>query len=447
MAVATLLRQIVDERGWTYADFNDAYRIAAAWLYERATDPDLRNLLRGAEVAEMTYRRWTAGRVLTPARPAPQVLEHMFPGFTLRQLMSAPPDDSGRARPTQVIDESELQMTARDAAAHAGDAASQAVPDISIDQLEEDVVVLAQTYGRTPPFEVYRRAKELLAIAQEMLDRTQIPRQRGRAYLAAGQSAAILAAGCFDLGALGPSAQLARTAALYGQVIEHGPLQAFAHGALALRAYWEGRPSEAVRLVHTAQRFTGLGDTAVTRLAVIEARAYGHLGNGAAATEAIRASLEVGTGRRDELHDDVGGEFGFPLDRVAMSNATTFLLLRNAEGAEESADQALTLLKAKPADQRPMLITSQAAVDLAHARLMRRELDGAIESLEPVFLVPTEWRGAGVLERIGSVRAELTHPDFQNSPEAAALGERIEDFCRIAAPAQLGAAPRLSIEG
>ena len=94
----------------------------------------------------------------------------------------------------------------------------------------------------------------------------------------------------------------------------------------------------------------------------------------------------------------------------------------------------------------PTLITAQAAVDLARARLMRRELDGATESLEQVFGVPPEWRGAGVVERIGSVRADLTHLDFQGAPEAAALGERIEHFCRIAAPSQLGAAARLAIE-
>ncbi|MEH0535779.1 hypothetical protein QBB31_14245 [Streptomyces scabiei] len=443
MAEATLLRRLVDERHWTYDDFNRIYKGVAEDLYTETGDA----VLRGAEVAEMTYRRWTAGKVQTPARPAPQVLARMFPDYTVRQLLAPPGEATGPATEQRTLNEGELAMTARDAAAHAGAAASQAVPDISMDQLEEDVVTIAQTYGRTPPFEVYRRAKELLAVAQEMLDRTQMPRQRQRAYLNAGQAAAILASACFDLGALGPSAQLARTAALYGQVIEHGPLQAFAHGALALRAYWEGRPSEAVRLVHTAQRFSGLGDTAVTRLAVIEGRAYGHLGNGDAASQAIRRSLEADTGRRDEMHDDIGGEFGFPPDRVAMSNATTYLLLRNAEGAEEAADQALSLLSAQPPERRPVLITSQAGVDLAGARLLRRELDGAVEALEPVFQLPAEWRGAGVVERISAVRSELTHTDFQASPQAASLGERIEHFCRIAAPQQLGAAARLAIEG
>src|SRR5262249_47920646 len=158
---------------------------------------------------------WTAGKVQSPARPAPQVLERMFPGHTVRQLLASPEEAATADPEQQMLSEGDFVMTARDAAAHADAAASQAVPDISMDQLEEDVVTVARTYGRTPPLDVYRRAKELLAIAQDALDRTQIPRQRQRAYLNAGQSAAILAAVCFDLGALGPSAQLARTASLY----------------------------------------------------------------------------------------------------------------------------------------------------------------------------------------------------------------------------------------
>ncbi|QHF94577.1 hypothetical protein DEH18_12720 [Streptomyces sp. NHF165] len=38
----------------------------------------------------------------------------------------------------------------------------------------------------------------------------------------------------------------------------------------------------------------------------------------------------------------------------------------------------------------PVLITNQARVDPAHARLLRGELDGAQAALDPVFLVPAE---------------------------------------------------------
>ncbi|MFJ6609098.1 hypothetical protein ACIQPT_02375 [Streptomyces sp. NPDC091289] len=443
MDARTLLQAVVRERGWTYEGFRRAYEDSAQALAAAAGMP-----YSTATVEEQTFRRWTSGRMKgLPNSPAPQVLEHMF-GYTARLLLgppTEPPLEMSQNYAT-ALNESELAMTARDAAAHAGDAASLSVADMTLDQLDDDVVVLARDYARTSPTEVYRRAKELLGIARSVLERTQVPRQRTRAYLAAGQSAALLSAISFDLGSLSSAVSLSRTAALYGQVIEHGPLQAYAHGALAFLAYWGGRPSEAARLVHTAQQFGGLGDAALTRLFVIEARAYGHLGNLVAAEAAVRNALEQSSGRRDELHDDIGGEFGFPSDRVAMSNATTYLLLRDADGAEEAAESALLLLSAKPEDQRPLLISTQASVDLARARLLRGELDGVHAALDPAFSVPTEWRGAGALERMAAVRSGLCHPDFIGSAEARTLGDRVEEYCAAATAHRLGAATPLDME-
>ncbi|MFE7543828.1 response regulator [Streptomyces platensis] len=128
-----------------------------------------------------------------------------------------------------------------------------------------------------------------------------------------------------------------------------------------------------------------------------------------------------------------------------MSNATTYLLMREAEGAETAAISALRILSSRPEDQRPLLVSTQASVDLARARLLRGELNGAHEALEPVFSVPTEWRGAGTLERLAAVRSGLCHPDFVGAAEASTLGERIEEFSAAAAH-KLGAAAPLAIE-
>ncbi|MYR56857.1 hypothetical protein GTY54_11655 [Streptomyces sp. SID625] len=442
MEARTLLQLLVWDRGWAYPRFRREYERAAQELSAAADEPHFFT----ATVEEQTFRRWTAGRVKgLPNQPAPEVLERMF-GRSARALLSPPSGPPLGASYVPTIDESDLAMTARDAASHAGDAASLSVPDMTLDQLADDIVALARAYNRTSPGEVYRRAKELLGVAQSLLERTQVPRQRERGYLAAGQSAAVLSAICFDLGSLPTAVSLSRTAALYGQVIEHGPLQAYAHGALAFLAFWDGRPAEAVRLVRTAQQFGGLGDTAMTRLLVIEGRAHGHLGDQVSAERAVRTALEQSTGTRDELHDDVGGEFGFPLDRVAMSNATTYLLLGDADGAEKAAEQALQLLSAKPEDQRPLLISTQAHVDLARARLLRGELDGVQAALEPAFSVPTEWRGAGTLERMAAVRAGLARSDFRGASEAIVLGERIEDFSAEASAQLLGSTPSLAIE-
>ncbi|WP_328913490.1 MULTISPECIES: hypothetical protein [unclassified Streptomyces] len=111
-----------------------------------------------------------------------------------------------------------------------------------------------------------------------------------------------------------------------------------------------------------------------------------------------------------------------------MSNATTYLLLRDPDGAHEAASSALRLLNAAPEGDREVAVSAQASVDLARARLLRRDLDGAQEALEPVFQVPAGWRGAGILERISGVRSELCRPDFHGAHIAENLGERIEDF-------------------
>ncbi|WP_224306798.1 hypothetical protein [Streptomyces olivaceus] len=129
-----------------------------------------------------------------------------------------------------------------------------------------------------------------------------------------------------------------------------------------------------------------------------------------------------------------------------MSNATTYLLLRDADGAEEAAEQALQLLDAKPENQRPLLISTQTYVDLARARLLRGELDGVQAALEPAFSVPAEWRGAGTLERMAAVRAGLAHAALRAAAEAIELGERIEEFTAAASAQRLTGTPPVAIE-
>jgi tetratricopeptide (TPR) repeat protein len=443
MSEPTLLKKLVRERSWTYDQFRRAYEQAAKDIAARTGER-----ISTASVEEQTFRRWTSGKVVgLPNRPAPQILEHLF-GCPVSLLLRPPTGgrSSAASRHVPALDESDLAMTARDAAAHAGEAAALSLSDMTLDQLEDDVTALARTYSAAPPADVYRRAKELLVLSQTLLDRTQVPRQRTRAYLAAGQASALLSAVCFDLGSLPTAVQMSRTAALYGQVIEHDPLQAYAHGALAFLAYWGGRPAAAVRFVHAAQGFAGLGDTAMTRLAAIEGRAYGHLGKPTEAVHAVRRALDQSTGVRDELHDDIGGEFGFPADRVAMSNATTYLLMRNAEGADEAARSALHLLSTQPADQRSLMTATQASVDLARARLLRRNLDGACEALESVFAVPPERRGSGVLERLAAARTELGRQTFRETKSASELGERIEDFIASASAQKFSGAAPLAVE-
>ncbi|MET9932876.1 MULTISPECIES: hypothetical protein [unclassified Streptomyces] len=444
----TVLFLLVTERGIrSHARFSVEYERAADQLrsagHEVASAPAPRHYERLLKVG---------GVKSTPFAATALVLEHMFrmpmasllrPASDAAELES---ERSTRASSPHTLDESELLMTARDAASHSGEAASLALDGMTLDQLHDDLVQLARNYGRIVPVEAYQRATTLLNQAQVLLERTRSPEQHTRLYYAAAQSSALLAALSFDLGALAPAVTFARSSAQYGKTIGHGPVQAYAYGMMALMAFWDGRPNEAVRLAKTGQQFGGLGDVARRRLYSIEARAHGHLRNAHQAERSMREALEQASGHRDELHDDIGGEFGFDTARTAMSNATTCLLLRNGAGAEEYATNALTALGALPREEQPIVVAGPAAVDLARARLLRDEIDGAQEALTPVFQVPPLWRSAGMMERLAAARIELTRPEINTSPAALSLAEQIEDFIAQAPSRRLGAATPLAIE-
>ncbi|MFJ5118056.1 hypothetical protein [Kitasatospora sp. NPDC088548] len=436
----TRLGELLFSSGETTESFIERYKATGKALFKETNNRDFQTL----DLSVMTVSRWRNGGVKgLPRFPAPAVLERMFPRLTAKDLFAPAGGSSMPPAVGSVIDESDLVMNARRAAEHASDAAASNLPDMTIDQVEDDALALARAYHTHPPFAVYGMGNELLATVTAMLDRTQIVRQRERLYLAAGQASAVLATAVFDLGSITAATSFARTAAMYGEVVDHGPLRAFAHGTLGILAYWDQRPAEAIRQVEKAQSFPGLGDTARQRLAVIEARAYGHLGDANSARLAATAALEPGDGKRDGLHDDVGGEFSFSRRRALMSNATTFLLVKDGPAAEQSAMESIALMR-KVHDSglsTPQEATdlAQAAIDLSHARLLAGEFDGAVEAVAPVFEIPKEWRVAGITSRAGGLRRALASPEISGpGPVRVELAERIEEYVAVGAHSQLG---------
>jgi hypothetical protein len=433
----TLLKVLVQQRHWRYADFVRAYERTAAQVFKGSSQPGTRNLT----VSEPQFRRWTAGKVATlPSAEACQVLKHMF-GIKAAVLFGPPPSaalDRSADAPTAYDLESEIAMTARDAADEAGAAAAQTLSETTLDQLRDDVTSLARRYGSLPAFDVFRQAKLLREQAEHLRDRTQVPAQQQDLLIIAGQACSLLSSAAFDLGSLDGAVRLARSAALYGETARFDPLRAYATGSLAICAYFTGRPADAVRLVRTAQSFGGFGDVARGLLLAIEARAYGHLGDQDRAGRTLLASTDQHAGLRDELHDDTAGEFGFSEERLLMSNGNTCLLLQDGPGAETAARRALELVSSRPPARRSASVRGKAAADLATAQLLRQDLDGAAVTLETVWAVPREKRVAGLLERTSNLRTVLSAAAFRGSQLAADLGEQIEEFGRLSPPRQLG---------
>ncbi|NEA71906.1 DNA-binding protein [Streptomyces sp. SID13588] len=439
-APRTLLKVLVDQKQWRYTDFATRFRSTADRILTKGS-------ARNPTISESQFRRWTAGKIAgLPGPDTCRVLEALF-GVDASALFALPPSTEGLAPAFHLEDE--IDMTARDVQNEAGAAAAASISDTTLDQLREDVAKLAGQYNSHSAFEVFRKARELREAAEYLRDRTQVPAQQQELLLVAGQACALLSAAAFDLGFLDGATRLARSAALYGETARFDPLRAFAGGALAYIAYFSGQPAQAARLARRAQSFHGLGAVAHRRLSAIEARAYGHLRDAAATQRALDASVEDGHGATDLLHDDIGGEFGFSLERLAMSNGSTCLLLGDGAQAETAAQRALELAASKPTRHRSAPIVGGASADLASARLLRGDLDGAAAALEAVWAVPRDQRVTGLLVRTARVRLGLTGDRYRTAPLAAELGERIEDFARQSTQLQLGvgALPIAALEG
>lgn len=425
----TLLKTLVAQRHWRYGDFVGHFSRTAEKVVKKGT--------ANPTISEAQFRRWTAGTIRTlPGPDACRVLEEMF-GVSAAALFQTPPSPESPAPAFSLKDE--IDMTARDASSEAGAAASASISDTTVDQLRDDVARLARRYNTFSAFEVLQTARKLREEAEQHRDRTQVPAQQQHLLIVAGQACALLSAAAFDLGSLNGATRLARAAALYGETARFTPLRAFAGGTLAYIAYFSGRPAEAAQLARRAQMFTGLGDVARRRLAAIEARAHGHRGDAISAQQALNASYDTGRGESDELHDGVAGEFGFLDERLAMSNSSTCLLLGDGEQAETAARNALGLVNHKPEALRSVRVVGGAAADLAAARLLSGDLDGAADALETVWIVPSEQRATGLLTRTARVRRALTDERFRRTPLASEVGERLEHFSRLAAQHQLGA--------
>ncbi|MCX5328148.1 DNA-binding protein [Streptomyces sp. NBC_00140] len=437
-APKTQLKWLCDRDRLSYRRFEKKFTETGVRLF----GPDPSNPTCG----ETQFRRWTGGRLVhLPGPETCQILEAMWPGFTAEQLFGPPLDDPQ----APAIDlEERVRMTARNAHDGADASAASSISDTTIDELHDQVVGLAHDYHRLSAVKAYEKADSLHEEIDRHRGRTNVPVQQQALMILHGQTAALLSVAAFDLGYFSHARTFARTASLYGESSRFAPLRAFADGTLAYIAYHTGAATEAVAKVNKALAYGGLGDIAQRRLHAIQARSYAHLGDVVSAQRAMQLSEEGNGNRLDDLHDAVGGEFGFSDERLAMSNSTTALLVGDPVQAEASARRALSLLEQRPQGDQSAHVRASAAADIAQARLLADDVDGAAEALEPVWDVPVEQRNTGIVLRAARLRRTLAQPVYHGATLPTQLREQIEEFARVSPPYRLGPpVSLLAIEG
>ncbi|MBX6768688.1 MAG: hypothetical protein IRY90_16305 [Actinomadura rubrobrunea] len=176
--------------------------------------------------------------------------------------------------------------------------------------------------------------------------------------------------------------------------------------------------------------------TASVWLAAQEARSWAIIGDAARCRAAIdRASAARDRVDGDEL-DDFGGIMSFPAPRQEYYAADAKVWLAGEEqDAERTAAAAIRAYEeADPAD-RSFSDEAGARADLALARAVQNDVDGAAEALGPVLELPPAQRIAGIRASVMRVHNALGSPGMRDARGVRELRERIEAYAATPSPA------------
>lgn len=326
-----------------------------------------------------------------------------------------------------------IMAAAHESSEHAGWAETTNVGEVTLEQLDADVLRIANEYVHVPPLPMVVEMLRIRRRVYRLLDGHQKPADTAHLYLLAGTLCGLMANASTDLGYHDAAGEQARAAWAYAEISGHNGLRAWTRGMQALIEYWSERPRQAVRLAQGAQRYAESA-TAMVRLFNIEARMWSRLGNLEETNRCVRAAEDArGSGTADSLHDEIGGVFGFNDAKSHYYAGATYIHLGQADPALNSTRQAIDIYTSGPADQRSYGAESLARIDSAMAHLLKGSLDGAIDALQPVLALPVDKRIAQLDERLTSVRHRIAYPAFREAQEAHDLDERIEEFCTVTA--------------
>ncbi len=352
---------------------------------------------------------------------------------------------SVEARPIRPFREDQLEAEFVMAASHesfdhAASTGQTNVGESQLEQLHEEVYRIATDYGVVPPSRSYQHMYMLREAIYTLLDGQQRPSQRADLILIAGQIVGLMGHASSDLGYYDAAVEQARAAFMYGEMIGHPGLCAFASGELGIAYNGAEQVHKALKHIRRGLRIAPSGK-AVARLRSLEASYCATIGHVTAAKAALVAAGEAleHDQRADELFDISRGPLGFNHARRAQVAANAYLRLGEYDAAISSARDTLAMYATGDV---PRLFGTEAlaraAVATGHAGAGR--LDGAQETLAEVLALPPEMRIAPVNRRLRELNRLLARR-YGADPASRALSEQIEDFTHTPAGGALPSPP------
>jgi tetratricopeptide (TPR) repeat protein len=320
---------------------------------------------------------------------------------------------------------------------HADVAAVTQVGPGTVEQFKVEVVRLGRAYVTRPPFPLFTAMRQVLGRVQGALNQKVYPAQARELTFLAGALCGLMANASLDVGREEAADDLARAAWTYGKVIDHDPLMGWARGTQALAAIWDNRYLDAARYADqgVAHLPTGIG---AARLHAIRARALAGHRDFTQARAALQAAAHARSGDRpDVLHNGMAGEFAFGEAKLRYYESLVLVSAGYPAEAERAASAAVSLYQAAPDRARSYGCEALASVQLATARLMTRNLDGAAEAFNTLLELTPDRRISSLVTHLEPSRELLRSPAYRTSRTARQLETQLAAFTTANPPAAL----------
>jgi tetratricopeptide (TPR) repeat protein len=304
------------------------------------------------------------------------------------------------------------------------------VDSITPEQVAQEVERLAHDFVTRPAVPLLAEAAELRSQAFGQLETHQYHDEARDLYANAARLCGLLAIASSDrFGCYDAATQHARTAWLCAEKAGHNELKAWVLGVRSTIDFWLGHHGRAAERAAQGRQYVS-GGTELVRLASLEARARGRLGD----EDGVQKAVDLAASARETVNqeDEAShvGIFAFPIANQVRCAGNAHMWLGNPqklESARRELQAALDLFEAEA--QQSYAHISVARVDLAIVELRLRRLDAAATTMQPVLGLPANRRLEGVVRRSGELRKQLASPHYRHTPLARELGQAVEGFC------------------
>lgn len=270
-----------------------------------------------------------------------------------------------------------------------------------------------------------------------LLERGQYTGQTSHLYYLAAVSCALLADSSMSFGMSQACLDQSRAVHAYAEMIGHNSLRLWVRMTQARVAHAAGRPRRALELAQSAEKWATepLGKTSFHVGVARYSAATGRAGEARTALSLGFDAHESADGH-SELYEGLGGMFSYPAARLFCLSTMASLDLKDSAQAEAHAMQALAAYAAAPAEERPGGNILAARIDLAHARLLKGEIEGVTDALDIALRVPPAQRLDWAVLRLKDFYRTLQGHHVASSAIGRQLAEEIEEFCGATAADQ-----------